>query len=243
MKANVRYVNEIRRLIEEVQKQDEEIERASKLVCDALCSDGYIFTFGTGHSHILAEEIFYRAGGLARVYPILEDNLMLHVGAARSSYLERMSGYAKPLLDNVEVVEKGGVIFIFSNSGCNTVAVEMAQEAKSRGLSTVCITNITHSKKATSRHPQGKKLMEVCDVVIDNKGCYGDSAIEVNGYVTGPTSTVIGAMIMQEIVCRAIELISEKGETVEVFTSANTIGNGQANETYIKKYKPFVKAL
>ena len=243
MKANDRYIEEIKRLIEKVQLQKEEIERASQLVVDALTTNGYVFTFGTGHSHILAEEIFYRAGGLARVCPILENNLMLHAGAARSSILERMSGYAKPILDDVDAVKEGGVMFLFSNSGCNTVAVEMAQEAKARGLSTVCVTNITHSKKATSRHPKGKKLMEVCDVVIDNMGCYGDSAIDVNGYVTGPTSTVIGAMIMQEIVCRAIEIISDSGKDVEIFTSANTAGNGQANEVYIEKYKPVIKAL
>ena len=168
---------------------------------------------------------------------------MLHRAAARSSQIERASGIAKPLLDDVDAVRYGGVIFLFSNSGCNTVAVDMALEAKKKGLSTVCITNLTHAAKSNSRHPDGKKLCEVCDVVIDNMGCHGDTAIAVGDCVTGATSTVIGAMILQAIVCRAIELTQERGGIPEVFHSANTAGGDDANEEFIRKYKPFVKAL
>ena len=244
MTASEKYVREIQRLVEKVpSEQSEPMERAAELIADALCGEGYVFTFGTGHSHLLAEEIFYRAGGLARVCPILEDSLMLHRAAARSSQIERASGIAKPLLDNVDAVRFGGVMFLFSNSGCNTVAVDMAMEAKKRGLGTVCITNLTHAAKSTSRHPERKKLCEVCDVVIDNMGCYGDAAICVGEDVTGATSTVIGAMILQAIVCRAIELAQARGSAPEVFHSANTAGGDDANEAYIQKYKPFVKAL
>ena len=168
---------------------------------------------------------------------------MLHRAAAMSSQLERAPGLASMLLDDIDVVSEGGVMFLFSNSGCNTVAVEMAEEAKKRGLSTVCITNLTHSAISKSRHPEGKKLCEVCDVVIDNMGCYGDAAIDVEGSVTGATSTVIGAMIMQAIVCRAIEISKERGVQPEVFQSANTAGGDAANENYIKKYKPFVRSI
>lgn len=244
MKASDQYISEIKRLIDTVAiAQEKNMERAAGLVADALCGEGYVFTFGTGHSHLLAEEIFYRAGGLARVCPILEDSLMLHRAAARSSQIERASGIATPLLDDVDAVKYGGVMFLFSNSGCNTVAVDMALEAHKKGLTTVCITNLTHAAKSHSRHPEGKKLCEVCDVVIDNMGCYGDAAIRVNDYVTGATSTVIGAMILQAIVCRAIELVTERGCVPEVFHSANTAGGDAANEEYIQKYKPFVKSL
>ena len=244
MTSTQKYIAEIQRLVESVPvAQAKPMERAAELIADALCGEGYVFTFGTGHSHLLAEEIFYRAGGLARVCPILEDSLMLHRAAARSSQIERASGIAKPLLEDVDAVRYGGVMFLFSNSGCNTVVVDMALEAKEKGLSTVCITNLTHAAKSTSRHPQGKKLCEVCDVVIDNMGCYGDAAIEVDGKMTGATSTVIGAMILQAIVCRAIELTAQRGGIPEVFHSANTAGGDEANEDYIRKYKPYVKSL
>ena len=119
----------------------------------------------------------------------------------------------------------------------------MAEEAKKRGLNTVCITNLTHSARSKSRHPLGKKLFEVCDVVIDNMGCYGDAAIDIDGTVTGATSTVIGSMVMQAIVCRAIEISKERGVQPEVFQSANTAGGDDANEKYIKKYKPYVRSI
>jgi len=244
MTAITRYIDEIKRLVSEVEaNQAEQMESAAVLVADALCGDGWVFTFGTGHSHILAEEIFYRAGGLARVCPILEDALMLHKAAARSSMFERAPGLAKLLLDDVDAIKYGGVLFLFSNSGCNTVAVDMAIEAKARGISTVCITNRTHSGISKSRHPDGVKLMDVCDVVIDNMGCYGDAALDVCGNTTGATSTVIGAMIMEAVVCRGIEIACERGGKPEVFQSANTAGGDEANAGFIAKYKPMVKAL
>lgn len=244
MNSMVKYFNEIERLVKEVgEKQANVMEKAALITADALCTDGFVFTFGTGHSHILAEEIFYRAGGLVRVYPILEDALMLHTHAARSSMFERAPGLASLLLDDIDCVKYGGVIFIFSNSGGNTVAVDMAMEAKKRGLVPVCITNITHSNIITSRHPEGLKLKDVCDVVIDNMGCYGDAAVGIGEVTTGATSTVVGAMIMQAIVCRAVEICSERGQMPEVFKSANTKGGDEANEGFIEKYKPLVKAL
>lgn len=219
------------------------VEAAAKLAAEALAGDGFLFTFGTGHSHMLAEEIFYRAGGLARVCPILEDALMLHRAAARSSVFERAPGLAGILLDDVDVVKYGGVLFLFSNSGCNTVAVDMAQEAKRRGLSTVCVTSVAHSRKMTSRHPEGKKLMDVCDVVIDNMGVYGDASVDVGGTMVGATSTVIGAMIMEAVVCRAAELAAASGKPAEIFASANTQGGDEKNAALIEKYKPLVKAM
>ena len=244
MNASEKYIGIIRQLIDSVESsQMDAIEKAARLTSEALDGGGYVFTFGTGHSHILAEEIFYRAGGLAKVYPILEDSLMLHKAAARSSALERMTGFASALLDDIDAVNDGGVMFLFSNSGCNTVAIEMAQEAKKRGLSSVCITNVTHSARMTSRHPEGLKLMDVCDVVIDNKGCYGDAAVDIDGTMTGPTSTVIGAMIMEAIVCRAAEISVQNGVKPEVFASANTAGGDEKNAGIIAKYKPIVKPL
>ena len=238
------YVNEVERLISTVKDtQGQAIEAAAELCADALAGEGFLFTFGTGHSHMLAEEIFYRAGGLARVCPILEDSLMLHRGAAASSQFERAPGLATLLLNSVDAIRYGGVMFIFSNSGCNTVAVEMAELAGARGLKTVCITNVTHSTRMTSRHPRGLKLKDVCDVVIDNCGCYGDAAIPFGEYASGATSTVIGSMIMQAIVCRTVELCRERGFTPELFSSANTLGGDEKNAAHLEKYKPLVKAL
>lgn len=219
------------------------IEAAARLAADAVRTGGFVFAFGTGHSHMLAEELFYRAGGLARVCPIFDEDLMLHRAAARSSELERKPGLAAALLDGVDAVRSGGVMFLFSNSGCNTAAVEMAEEAKKRGLATVAVTSLAHGRRMASRHPGGRKLADVCDVVLDNMGVYGDAAVPVGGRPVGPTSTVVGALLVEAVVCRTVELCDEAGAPAEVFASANTAGGDAANEGLVRKYGPLVKPL
>jgi len=223
--------------------QESAIMAAAKAVADALQGGGTVYTFGTGHSHIMAEEIFYRAGGLVKVYPILDDPLMLHTAAARSSEMERLSGYAKLLIENNLGIKENDVMFIFSNSGRNTVSVDMAMCAKEKGMKTVCITNMNHTKSVTSRHPSGKLMYEVCDIVIDNCGCIGDAAIDIGGKMVGPTSTVIGAMVMQAIVCGAVEMLQQRGVEPEVFLSGNIDAGDAANEKYIKKYSGQIRIL
>lgn len=233
------YFDELKRVLDlTLLTQKEQIESASKVCADVLLNDGLIYTFGTGHSHILAEEIFYRAGGLAAVYPIMDDPLML-THAARSSKMERFSGYAELLMEEINP-KSGSVIFIFSNSGRNAVPIEMALAAKKRGLTVICITNMNHTNSTTSRHESGKKLFEVCDIVIDNCGCIGDASIELFGRKSGATSTAVGTAILQAITCRTVELCDGKAE---VYCSANADGGDQINDKYIEKYRGIIKPL
>lgn len=222
--------------------QADKIEEAALLVADALAADGYLYTFGTGHSHLLAEEIFYRAGGLVRVFPLEDDALMLHTGASRSSQFERISGVASLLLTS-SPAKAGDVIFVFSNSGRNTMPVEMAVTAREMGLSTICITSFAHAATVTSRHPSGKKLGEVCDVALDNCGTPGDAAVTLGELQMGPTSTAVGAALLQAIVCRAAELLTERGIEPEVFASANIDGGDKKNAAYLAKYKEKINIL
>ena len=156
MEITEKYISNIHRLLDRVlESQSETIDRAVAAVADTLAQGGMVYAFGTGHSHMLAEELFYRAGGLVKVYPILDEPLMLHRNASRSSQVERLSGYAASLLDNGISPTQKDTIFIFSNSGRNAVPVEMALEMNLRGVTTVCITNLAQSSQAESRHPSG----------------------------------------------------------------------------------------
>lgn len=223
--------------------QQNALEAVAQAVADALCAGGTVYAFGTGHSHILAEEIFYRAGGLVKVFPILDEPLMLHTGASRSSKMERLSGYAEKLINNHLGIRPGDVMFIFSNSGRNTVSVDMALEARKKGMKVICITNLRHAASVTSRHPSGEKLCDVCDIVLDNCGEIGDAAVTVGENVCGPTSTVIGAAMLQAIVCRSVEIMTENGITPEVFKSSNMDGGDEINEQFIEKYHHVIKIL
>ena len=238
------YFSEIHRLLDQVlHTQSDAIQKAIVAVADTLQQGGTIYAFGTGHSHMLAEELFYRAGGLVKVHPILDEPLMLHVGASRSSKIERLSGYAQTLFDHGISPQKQDVFFVFSNSGRNAVPVETALAMKERGVTVICITNLAHSSGCTSRHPSGKRLFELCDIVIDNCGRIGDSAIEIGENFCGPTSTVIGAAILQSIACGAVSLLLERGVQPEVFSSSNVDGGDVINQRYIDKYQQQISIL
>lgn len=244
MNMTERYFTEIHRLLNQVlETQNDAIEQATLAVANTLEQGGTIYAFGTGHSHMLAEELFYRAGGLVKVHPILDEPLMLHVGASRSSRLERLPGYAETLFDYGVSPTPNDVFFVFSNSGRNAVPVETAMLMKQRGVTVICITNIKHSSGCTSRHPSGKRLFELCDIVIDNCGRVGDSAMEIGQNVCGPTSTVIGAAILQSIACGAVQMLEDRGVKLEVFSSSNVDGGDAINERYIQQYRSEIPIL
>lgn len=243
MNAANKYLDNTIHILKKIsEEQMSTIEQAAQLCYNAIKNKRMIYTFGTGHSHMLAEEIFYRAGGLVRVYPILDTALMLHEGAAKSTAIERLEGYAAILAEHYAISE-GSVMFIFSNSGRNSVTVDMALEAKKRGLSVVAVTNKKHSDSVTSRHSSGKKLADVADVVLDNGGCIGDASVAIGTNVVGPTSTAVGAAIMQSIVCRTVELCVENQVDVEVFSSSNVDRGDFINNQFIAEYRDQIRPL
>lgn len=219
-----------------------QINQTSKIIANSIINDGWLYVFGSGHSHMVAEEFFYRAGGIVRVYPILDTALMLHEGAVKSSAIERLSGYAKNLLDDYPAKEND-VIIIASNSGRNAVPIEMAIEAKSKNMKVIAITNLEHSKAVESRHKSGKRLFELADIVIDNCGQFGDACIDIDNCKIAPTSTVACAAIVNAIVVGIAEEFSNSNYTGEFFTSSNTDEGELKNISHIRKYKNFVRQL
>ncbi len=245
MSKSVEYFENLQKIISRVAtEQLDNIEKAARAVADTLENGGRVHAFGTGHSHMLAEEIFYRAGGLVNVNPILETSLMLHESAAKSTELERLEGYGEILFDHHSIKQKD-ILFLFSNSGRNGVAIDLALIAGKRGVKTVVITNMEHTMQGASRHSSGKKLFEAADIVIDNCGCHGDASMridEINRSVA-PTSTAAGAAILNAIEARAVEIMVSEGFTPEVFSSSNVDGGDEINNAYIAKYKKEIKSL
>ncbi len=243
-KANEYFENLQRILARIVTEQGDNIEAAAKAVADTLKNGGRIHTFGTGHSHMLAEEIFYRAGGLVNVNPILETGLMLHESASKSTALERLEGYGEILFD-MHGIKEADILFLFSNSGRNGVAIDLGIIARDRGVKTVVITNMEHTMQGKSRHSSGKKLYELGTVVIDNCGCMGDASMEIKeiGRNVAPTSTAAGAAILNAIEARAVEIMVADGFVPEVFSSSNVDGGDEINDAYVKKYIKEIKSL
>jgi uncharacterized phosphosugar-binding protein len=193
---------------------------AARLVADALGDGKQFWVFGTGHSHLIAEELYGRAGGLAGVRAVLEPAMMLHEGLLKSSLLERLGGLAEVLLE-IHEVGPGDVVLIASNSGRNAVPVEFAAGARQAGAKVIALTSLAHSTAVSSRAPGGQRLFELADVVIDNCGVPGDALIEVAGSRTGSTSTVVGALLGQALVVEVVTLLADRGQTPNVLRSQN----------------------
>jgi len=219
------------------------LEQAADWVGAALANDHWLYAFGTGHSHLLAEEIFFRAGSLARGVPMLDSKLMLHENAIEATWQERKEGYAAQFL-SLYPVEAGDVMIVASNSGRNAVPVEMVLEAQQRGLKVIAVTNLAHSRQWPSRHRSGKNLADVADLTIDNCGVGGDACLDLPGMPdkVGPTSTITGAMIINVIIVQAIENAVARGFQPEIYISSNSCGDDH-NEKLLQKYKSRIRHL
>jgi uncharacterized phosphosugar-binding protein len=196
------------------QSQTAAIETASCWVADTIQKDGLVYTLGSGHSLVIAAEMYYRAGGLAN-FDVIHDKTF---GRA-----ERLPGYASVLLDAYPITSNDLVVIV-SNSGRNPLPVEMALEAKKRMIRTIGITSLAHSRAVSSRSSTGLRLFEACDLVIDNCGSPGDCSLEVGDgqpIRVGPTSTLAGVFIANWIMCTAIQELINRGVKPKVFASAN----------------------
>ncbi len=239
------YYEEVIRLLGEIQQtQAEAIDRAIEVIFSSLAADGVLHLFGSGHSHLVAEEAFHRAGGLVPANVMTEPFLTPLTPPRKSGRLERLSGIATILLDYHEP-RPGEVLLIISNAGINPVSVELALEGKARGLIVIAITSLRHARAVASRHVSGKRLFEVADLVIDNCGEVGDGAISLGGLdeKVGPTSLLAGAFIVNSIVCGVVEQFVAQGLSPPIYLSANLPGGDEHNRRLEAKYKGRIKLL
>lgn len=218
------------------------IRQAADYVTESCKNGGKFYVFGTGHSHMIAEELYLRAGGLALVHGILPPELMLHEMANKSTYLERLEGYSQALAELYRVDEKDTVMVI-SNSGRNAVPVEMCLAARARGAKVIAMTSLQHSKNCASRHSSGKKMYEIAHVTIDNWGQPGDAAFPIEGLDSpiGPTSSIVGITIAQALVCQVVDNLVRSGITPPVFKSSNVDGGDEHNNRMFAQYYGYWK--
>ena len=200
------------------------IERAAVLLANATQAGQSLFVFGASHSFMIAEEMVYRTGGLMLVNPIYPHGMNFSVKPLpMTSKLERVVGLGTELLANSPAKESD-VLILASTSGRNAVTIDMALLARERKIKTIAITSLAYTRGVGSRHPSGRKLAELCDVVIDNGAPYGDAAMEIPGFAhkVGPLSSVTGCAIVNALACETVKLLVARGVTPPVFVSANT---------------------
>ena len=220
-------------------EQAESLQAAAAAIAQTVKAKHNVFVFGCSHAGIVAEEVFYRTGGLAVINPIFFPAMMLNTRPiTMTSALERVSGVGQIILEQNRL-QAGDLLILHSVSGRNAVPVDMALWAAGHGVATVCLTNLAYSAAITARHPSGKRLFEVCDIVIDNKGAVGDAAVSLPGLPEkiGPTSTVVGAALINAIVIDAVEQLLADGLVPPVLMSANLDGGDAHNARIFEEYR------
>jgi uncharacterized phosphosugar-binding protein len=205
------------------------LQRAAEIVASTVAGDGLIFTFGSGHSQLLALEAAGRAGGFAGVQVILDP------GFGRSEQLE---GYGTTLLRDVAWSRRDCLIVI-SHSGRNPAAIEVALAGRASGLRVVAITALDYSRASRSRHSSGRRLFEAADVVLDTHGVPGDATVAIEGVEvrTGPTSTIVGAALLNAVMVAAVAVLARSGVEPPLVRSYNLEGSEANNDRVQARYR------
>ena len=230
------YLDRITGLLAQIEMDEADVmARASEAVADVICRDGVVHVFGCGHSHLPALDTFYRAGGLACVSPVLDEDLMLHDGAAKSSRMEKMSGIAAEVFRRHDI-KPDDVMVVISASGKNAAPVEMLRAAKAAGVPTVAI-----SSSAYRAH--GAVLLDEADIPIDCKVPHGDAVIDVGDMKMGGLSTYASLFILNSVLIEGAKKALARGVQPPIYTSGNVEGGTAKNVALEERYFGRIKRL
>lgn len=237
-----KYLGIVNELLATIEREERaHMEQCVDLLYDCIRTKGSIWTFGASHAGILSEEMYYRAGGLMLMNPIFGREIMLDTEPiTHTSGMERLVGYGTQLAHDRAAFREGDVLIAHSVSGRNPVTVEIAMAAKEARAKVIAITNLTYSQSVASRHPSGKRLCDLADIVLDNHGEIGDAAVSIDGLdqKVSPTSTVVGAVMLNAIVAALVQKLVDGGmEHPPVFYSANLDGGDELNQRLIDEYR------
>jgi uncharacterized phosphosugar-binding protein len=251
MKENYRKLYEtvdgaIKKILE---TEEGSIDRAAELVSASIQRDQLVHIIGTGgHSQMGAMEMFWRAGCLAPINPLLDPSLLPSMGAKHSNWMERTEGLASSILSAYEVAA-GETIIIVNAYGINPVTIDTALDCRKRGLNTIGVTSTSFAENVpagvASRHSSGKNLHEIVDVFIN---CYmplGDASVRIEGcdQAVAPVSTILNSFCLHLLVIATVEKLVEAGIEPPLWMSANLPAGDETNKRWHAKYNPRVKHL
>lgn len=244
------YVSDYLRIIENNldrihSEQREMIRRCAEVIADRIAEDGLIYVFGSGgHSNMMAEELFHRAGGFACVSPVFVDSIRIpHVPLG-----ERSPGIVPYIFDFYDIGEED-VLILVNAYGINPVTIESALEAKRRGVQVIAVTSTEYAQRLPKdfrgRHESGRNLHEMFDLTLLTYVPYGDAIVDVAGIESGvgPYSTFANAFICNSMMLEAASILAERGIDPPIINSINVIDGEKKNQAQYRKYRPRVRWL
>ncbi|WP_328502647.1 SIS domain-containing protein [Streptomyces sp. NBC_00457] len=222
--------------------RDEEggtITAAGSLLADTVVADGRLFAFGAGHSSLAAQDVVYRAGGLALMNLLAVPGVVGVdvVPATLGSALERVDGLASAVLDTSPVRE-GDALVIISLSGRNALPVEMAMKARALGVKVIGVTSVAYASETKSRHSSGTYLKDHCDIVLDSKIAVGDAELTLDTVPApfAPASTVVTSALLQAVMAEAAAALAARGVEPPLLRSGNVDGGHDWNRRVMEEY-------
>lgn len=241
--AYARYLETLQDLQNSLLNEGAAIEQAAGMLAECIGNGGLVHVFGSGHSHMMAEEVFYRAGSLMAFNAMLDINLT-SFGTLRAGEVERTEGYA-PIILNSFRVAAGEVVIVVSNSGINPVPIDLAIEAGKLGAKTIAMTSAEAYANAKSRHSSEKKLAEVCDLTIDSHVPEGDAILSFDGLPSkvAASSTALGAALLNMLIAQTVDVMLERGYKVPALVSMNVPGGDEHNRALIEEYAPRLRMM
>lgn len=220
----------VRELLDRVEAtQTENIDRAAELIAETYRRGGILQAYGVGHSDAGASEICNRAGGFIPTKKLREPSQGLY---------QDIPGAGAQFMKRVDIRPEDTLVLI-SNSGRNTMIIEIAQAARAKGASIVVVTSLEASKRLTPKHKDGKNLYAYGDVVLDNQVGDGDATLEMPGLDTKicGMSSITTATLLQAMVYRAAEKLVESGVQPPIYKSMNIDGGPEYNQTLLEQYE------
>ncbi|MEU1178239.1 SIS domain-containing protein [Streptomyces sp. NPDC005820] len=227
-------------LLERVRDEEADAVRAAgTLLADTVAAGGRLFAFGAGHSSLPAQDLVYRAGGLALMNLLAVPGL---VGvdvmpATLGSALERVDGLASTVLDT-SPLRAGDALVIISLSGRNVLPVEMALKARALGVKVIGVTSVAYAAETAPRNPTGTFLKDHCDVVLDSKIAVGDAELTLDSVPApfAPASTVVTSALLQAVMATAAGTLADRGVQPPMLRSGNVDGGHDWNARVLKEY-------
>ncbi|WP_129308461.1 SIS domain-containing protein [Streptomyces sp. L2] len=227
-------------LLHRVREEDAEaITAAGTLLADTVAAGGRLFAFGAGHSSLPAQDVVYRAGGLALMNLLAVPGVVGVdvIPATLGSALERVDGLASAVLDT-SPLRAGDALVIISLSGRNALPVEMALGARARGVKVIGVTSVVYASETTSRHSSGTFLKDHCDIVLDSKIAVGDAELTLDTIPApfAPASTVVTSALMQAMTATAAATLADRGIEPPLLRSGNVDGGHEWNSRVMREY-------
>ncbi|MEQ0557851.1 SIS domain-containing protein [Amycolatopsis sp. NEAU-NG30] len=222
------------------QANAEAVREAAELVLGVIRADALVYTAGAGHSLAAVAETFYRAGGLACVYPLYHPELLPLHGAVHSTQTERRPGLAAEVLAE-RAPGPDDVLVVFSTSGVNPYPVELCLEARKRGAAVIAVTS--RASVAAAPRRSSSTVAEEATVVLDSLVVPGDASYPPDAPRTAPLSTVVNAFLWNLVLAEVHDRGTKEGLDLPLWRSSNIPGGDEANASLLAKYTPIVPQL